>query len=501
LTAVRGTPSDLERRLRVPYAWFMVSANVIGATVVFALVRFILPLPSVDDPSATQRLNLLAFAGYLVFAVPAGTLWALRVLRPVRLWLRAGRPPDAEEQRAVLLAPAREAAVHGVLWSIGAVVFTLLNLHDGWHLALVVAITVALGGAATVAVAYLLAQRVLRPAAARALDENVPEHPALPGIAARVLLTWALATGVPVVGVTLVGGGELTGVLDTSADRLAAVALALGGIALTVGLAAMVLTAQSLAEPLESVRRALTRVRDGATDVEVEVYDGSEIGLLQAGFNRMVGGLREREELRDLFGRQVGEDVARQALERGVTLGGEEREVAVLFIDLVGSTELAHERPPAAVVELLNDFFCVVVAVVDDAGGTVNKFVGDAALCVFGAPLEHDDAAGAALRAAREMRDRLADEVPQCDVGIGVSAGVAVAGNIGAAERFEYTVIGDPVNEASRLTELAKGHDGRILASETAVNGASRDEAERWELGDSETLRGRSAPTRLAAPR
>jgi adenylate cyclase len=498
---MRGTPSDLERRLWLPYAALMIGANVIGAVIVFLLVRWVLPLPDVGDPSGAQRANLIGLGAYLVFAVPAGTLWVLWLLRPVQAWLRAGRPPTEAEQRVALLTPARELVVHVTLWALGGVVFTAINAGYSGRLAVVVAITIALAASATCAVAYLIAQRVLRPIAARALAEHVPDDPPLPGIATRVLLTWALGTGVPVLGLTLVGAGELAGVLDASADRLATTALALGGIALLVGLVVMALTARSLADPLDGVRRALGEVQRGESDARVDVYDGSEVGLLQAGFNRMVDGLREREELRDLFGRQVGEDVARQALERGITLGGEELEVAVLFIDLVGSTELAHERPPAEVVELLNEFFCVVVAVVAAEGGSVNKFVGDAALCVFGAPLPHDDAAGAGLRAARELRRRLADEVPQCDVGIGVSAGTAVAGNIGAAERFEYTVIGDPVNEASRLTELAKQHDGRILASEAAVRRAGEGEARRWALGDAETLRGRAEPTRLAAPR
>jgi adenylate cyclase len=498
---VRGTPSDLERRLWLPYAALMIGANVIGAVIVFVLIRWVLPLPDLEDPDAARRTNIVALAAYLVFAVPAGSLWVLWLLRPVIAWLREDRPPTGAEQRVALLAPARELLVHAVLWALGGVTFTLLNWHYDGHLALIVAITVALAGAATCAVAYLLAQRVLRPIAAHALAETVPDDPALPGIAVRLLLTWALGTGVPVLGVTLVGAGELTGVLDASADRVAATAVILGAIALVVGLTVMALTARSLADPLDGLRSALRRVQRGESDVHVDAYDGSELGLLQAGFNRMVQGLREREELRDLFGRQVGEDVARQALERGITLGGEELEVAVLFIDLVGSTELAHDRPPAEVVELLNAFFRVVVAVVAEEGGSVNKFVGDAALCVFGAPLPQDDAAGAALRAARGLRSRLAEDVPQCDVGIGVSAGTAVAGNIGAAERFEYTVIGDPVNEASRLTELAKQYDERILASEAAVHRAGEEEARHWALGDTETLRGRSEPTRLAAPR
>jgi len=499
---MRGTLSDLERRLAPPYAVLMIGANVVGAAIVFALIVFALPLPDVANPAHVRRVNVAWLAGYLVFAVPTGVLWVLWLLRPVTAWLRADREPTDDEQRTVLLTPARELLVHGVLWTLGAVVFTLVNVRYSHELALIVAIAVVLSGAGTCAVAYLLAQRVLRPVAARALAGHVPEDPALPGITTRILLTWALGTGVPVLGLTLVGAGELTGTVDASSDRVATTAVTLGGVALIIGLVAMALTARSVADPLKGVRRAVARVERGEDDAQVDVYDGSEVGLLQAGFNRMVDGLREREELRDLFGRQVGEDVARQALERGITLGGEELEVAVLFIDLVGSTELAHQRPPAEVVELLNDFFCVVVDVVDDEGGSVNKFVGDAALCVFGAPLPHDDAAGGALRAARLLRERLAEEVPQCDVGIGVSAGTAVAGNIGAQQRFEYTVIGDPVNEASRLTELAKQHDGRVLASEAALSRAgAEDEAARWTLGDTETLRGRAEPTRLAAPR
>ena len=158
-----GPVSDLERRLAVPYGVLMIGSNLIGAAIVFALIRWVLPLPPVDDPGHVQRVNLLALAGYLAFAVPAGLLCVLWLLRPVLTWLRADRPPTAGEQRAVLLTPAREVLVHGALWALGAVVFTIINLAYSHDLALIVAITVALAGAATCAVAYLLAQRVLRP--------------------------------------------------------------------------------------------------------------------------------------------------------------------------------------------------------------------------------------------------------------------------------------------------------------------------------------------------
>ena len=215
-----------------------------------------------------------------------------------------------------------------------------------------------------------------------------------------------------------------------------------------------------------------------------------------AGLTALV--LAERERLRDLFGRHVGRDVARAALDGALTPEGEERKIAALFIDLVGSTSMALERRPSQVVSLLNAFFRVVVDVVEAHGGVVNKFEGDAALCIFGAPLSRERPAADALAASRELRLRLADEVPKVSFGIGVSAGRAVAGNVGAEARFEYTVIGDPVNEAARLCELAKVRPQRVLASQAALEWAGAPEDDRWRVGESVMLRGRQAPTRLA---
>src|SRR5439155_9416348 len=125
-------------------------------------------------------------------------------------------------------------------------------------------------------------------------------------------------------------------------------------IGIAVGLLTMLGLGRSLADRIESLRHAVARVEEGELATEVTVDDGSEVGLLQAGFNQMLAGLRERERLRDLFGRQVGEDVVRHALERGVELGGEAREAAVLFVDITGSTALAEKRDPADVVAMLN---------------------------------------------------------------------------------------------------------------------------------------------------
>jgi adenylate cyclase len=149
-------------------------------------------------------------------------------------------------------------------------------------------------------------------------------------------------------------------------------------------------------------------------------------------------------------------------------------------------------------VALLNRFFAIVVDEVDRNCGLVNKFEGDAALAIFGAPNRLESPEDAALAAARCMADRLCDEIPECQAGIGVAAGQVVAGNVGAKERFEYTVIGEPVNEAARLCELAKSHPGGLLATADALERASEGESAHWRLGDTVTLRGHERPTRLA---
>ncbi len=151
-------------------------------------------------------------------------------------------------------------------------------------------------------------------------------------------------------------------------------------------------------------------------------------------------------------------------------------------------------------VKLLNRFFAIVVNEVDRHHGLINKFAGDAALAIFGAPNRLDRPEDAALAAARAIAERLANEMPEVQAGIGVAAGQIVAGNVGAKQRFEYTVVGKPVNQAARLCELAKSHPARLLASSDTLHAASETERAHWSLGETVTLRGYHQPTQLASP-
>jgi adenylate cyclase len=496
--------------VRTPWPVFtlsMLQADIIGALFVLGFLRFGLPPQDHVRLQDLPPANLAVFLTYLFVAFTAGAAVSLWLLVPVFRWQRNDErlfythPATAELARArALRMPTYRCTINLANWLIGGIVFIAASWPVASRAAPVTAVAIALGAAATSIIGYLQSERVLRPVAVAALRGGLPENFHAPGVILRQVLTWAVGTGVPLLAIVLVVASSKLTYLHSSATELYAPILLLALTALVVGFTGTVLAAMSIADPLRQLRWALGEVQRGNYNAHMQIYDASELGLLQAGFNDMVRDLAERQRLRDLFGRYVGEDVARRALERGTELGGQERDVAVLFVDLVGSTNLASIRPPAEVVSLLNEFFRVVVDTVAHHGGFVNKFQGDAALAIFGAPLEHPDASGAALAAARELHDELLPVMGDLEFGIGVSAGRAIAGHIGAKARFEYTVIGDPVNEAARLTELAKLEPGKVLASAKAVSDAIDSEALCWDVGETVELRGRLEPTQLARP-
>ena len=477
----------LLRRVQARFGTFMVIANADGAAVVFLFLSFVLPRDQRFDPA-----NVAAVFGYMFVSFGLGCWLSTRAFAPIQAMLEAGVVTPAD-RLYVVRHPLRQTVINFAMWVGALVVFVPINARFGWQSASDVASTILLGGISTCGLTYLAAERILRPVNAVAYEDGSPEGCYVPGVKSRLLIAWAVGTGIPLVGVLLMG-------LDRHGEQLSIgglVFLACAGV--VSGTLAILFAAKSIADPIESVRSALADVEDERLDVKVPVYDGSQIGQLQAGFNSMVEGLRERRRLHDLFGRQVGVDVARQALERGVELGGETVQAAVLFVDIIGSTELAATRPATEVVRTLNAFFAVVVDVVDRCGGFVNKFEGDAALCIFGAPVPRDDCAACALQAARLLHDRLTD-IRGLSAAIGVSAGSVVAGNVGTRERFEYTVIGDPVNEAARLTELAKQRPERLLISASLLDLVPDDERRHGVPEGTATLRGRTQATRLAIP-
>ncbi len=498
-----GAPDQPARVLRIRL-WVLLlvllsGTNLVGALVVVALLAVVIPGPNLLTPEYAA-ISFVLLPAYFVVAIGVGALWSTSSATNALRWVREHRAPSRAEGVAALALPRRFTSILALLWGSAAVTFGIaVYLVDPQAVAKLV-FTVLFAGITVCAFSYLFTEFALRPIAARVLAAGIAsQRRPYEGLAGRAILTWLLGSAVPVTGLMIIAVFGFRNRVTN--NQLLVSILAIGGITLIIGWLLTRLGARRTIDPVQSVIDGMSKIEHGDDDLwHVVVYDDTELGQLQSGFNRMVDGLHERARIQDLFGRHVGREVAAEAMRGHPELGGEEREVAVLFIDLVGSTQLAATHPPQTVVNLLNRFFDVVVEEVEAHRGIVNKFVGDAALAIFGAPLPTPDPAGQALATARSLGRRLAEEVPDCTAAIGVAFGVAVAGNIGARQRFEYTVIGDPVNEAARLCELAKSRPGRLLGSDRAIAGANPDEARHWIVGEPITLRGRIEQTLVATP-
>jgi len=496
----RVSESQRRRRIRIQIILtvLVLGANLIGIAVGVLLVTVAIPEPSVFD-DAPLWITFGAAPAYIAFALAVGAYWITRRTVLALRWAIEERKPTADDERNTFLAPWRVAMVDLVLWGSAAAVLTALYGAVNTMFIPRFLLAVSVCGLLVSTGSYLLTEFALRPVAAQALEGGPPPRRLAPGIMGRTMMVWLVGSGVPVVGIGLLAVFELS-MQNLTETQFAVGVLIISAAALIFGFILMWILSWLTATPVRVVRAALKRVEQGNLRGDLVVFDGTELGELQRGFNAMVDGLRERERVRDLFGRHVGREVAAAAERERPKLGGEERHVAVVFIDIVGSTKLVTKQPPGEVVALLNRFFAIVVEEVDRHCGLVNKFEGDASLAIFGAPNHLDCPEDAALAAARVMAERLANEMSELEAGIGVAAGQVVAGNVGTKERFEYTVIGEPVNEAARLCELAKSKPGRLLASSETLDGASESERARWSLGRNVKLRGHDQRTRLASP-
>jgi adenylate cyclase len=492
----------MKKHMKAVHPWHVVLlnwvANSFGIAITALAYLYVLPVPPAAQDPEVVRQNLLLGGLYTVLSYVAVALICVPQTRRALDWTVRGTEPTPDEQLRTLKLPWFLFTMSSTLWVVPAFLMFFYDLRINVAFGMIVFIEVVSSGLTTAVTAYLLTRRLLRTVTTRVLELAPPASGTTRGVGEQAVFIWLLTSAIPVSALAAIGG--FAPWTKPSLERLSLTGVLIGGMVIAAGFFATVLFAKSVGEPLCNLTQALEAIEAGDLSVRVPVSDPGEIGQLQAGFNRMVEAMREREQLRDLFGRHVGEDVARQALEHGVQLGGQEIEAAALFVDVIGSTTMAATRTPGEVVTALNRFFEVVVSVVDAHGGLVNKFEGDAALCIFGAPLALNDPAAAALSAAREMVRRLKEEVPELDAGVGVSQGLVIAGNIGATQRLEYTVIGDPVNEAARLTEQAKERPERVVASQRIVDRADAGERNRWTFLEPLLLRGRLEPTVLAVP-
>lgn len=456
------------------------------------------------------RVETTRFAGAiwgLIIVIPAwltGVFFSHRLTRPLEQWLRegqAGEPAPDRVLRLLVAHPAMQATILLSLWlttALGlAIADVVIEAEQPLREFLTTLGGVSVAGIVVSTLSFLTDQRILGPWYERFFAGRDPIELHLPStrVRRRLLVVFVLGTAVPILLIAGVVSERLSD--PTGMGDLEGIVWFLAAVGALTGLYLTLSVRHTITRPLEAMRWAAERVGEGDLSVSVPVESTDEFGELATAFNAMVDGLRQRQRVEDLLGRQVGAAVAGKIIEEGVSFAVERRVASVLFLDVQGFTGMAEELPPEEVVSMLNHVFQVAVREVNRNQGLVNKFLGDAVLAVFGAPLDDPHHAAHALTSARAIAADL--KTRGIHFGIGISTGSLVAGNVGSARRFEYTVVGDAVNEAARLQELTRERDADVLVSGRTVDALGPGGPDGLvPLGEA-TLRGRTHPTALYA--
>lgn len=263
---------------------------------------------------------------------------------------------------------------------------------------------------------------------------------------------------------------------------------------------------KNIQKPIDELSAKMKRLSEGDFNVRSRIYFTDEIARMKAHFNIMADQLRERELLRETFGKYVSIEVARELLKSGkMDPGGEEIEATVLFCDIRNFTTISENIGAKELVDMLNSYFSFITAPIIANRGVINKFIGDAVMAIYMPQLGSDDHARDAIVSAVEMR-RALEEFNRCGVkpageikfGIGIHTGTLVAGNIGTTSRLEYTVIGDTVNIASRVESKTKDYQADILVtSDVYEKAAAALEGVKFEKAGETSLKGRNQPVEI----
>ncbi len=453
---------------------------VIGNTILMSYGLFLSPEEHVQFMRAVDlSLDYEAAMQILSFGIP--TLLVMLYIRPIHRALRSGLITDPRARRHVLNAPLVISICSLVGWIIAIVEIVILHglilQSEGNLLSIMgknIVIAFLTGVFCFVLTFYsleLMARRWLVP---RFFPDNkLTEVPGVIrlSIRARLFIFWLAIMVFPsAIWITI----TLSLLPRAGANELVPVAINLGLILLFLGSLITHLLAGTWQKPLIEMKQATDNIRAGDYNITVGVRSVDEAGHLGEGINEMAGGLREKEFIKDTLGRIVDPAIRDHLLRGKITLGGEIRDAVILFSDIRNFTGLSETMRPEDIVNLLNSYFSRMAACVTRARGVVNKYLGDGMMALFGVPSAIENAADRALLCATEMHEELtllntereALKLPPLSIGIGLHAGEVLAGNIGSAERLEFTVIGDAVNAASRMEGLTKEFGARIVFSE-----------------------------------
>lgn len=460
--------------------------NLGGAILVFVYFHWV-DYTALEHARMPTPGELVYFVVAFTALVAAGYWINLRWSAPLRE--SAGSGPASElGRRRALQVPFAFAGVSAVGWILASVIWGVVwPLVDGsFDLRYTVRsmFGTLMAGSLAVATVFFVVEHHWRAALPTLFPEGgVTEVAGAPrlSVRARLLVIFLLISVIPIAMLGIMAYNHAVGALAAGPARADAIMrnlvmgiAFLGAVGILASIRLAWFVSGSVAGPLGSLERAMMEVERGRFDVRCPVVSTDEIGRLTEGFNRMVRGLREREFLRETFGKYVSQEIRDEILAGRVALEGQVREATILFADLRDFTTWVEASDPRDVVRDLNSYFTEMEAAIRGERGLVLQYIGDEIEAVFGAPLHAGDHADRALRAAREMRRRLAElnarragaGKPPLRNGIGIHTGTVLAGNIGSAERLTYALVGDAVNLASRIQGLNKELGTDILLSE-----------------------------------
>ncbi len=307
------------------------------------------------------------------------------------------------------------------------------------------------------------------------------------------------ASALPLVAIAqdyfLLDTGDLSETFLISTEQAVAIDIIFALVILAVAVAFL---PRGFSRPIDILVKAVAQVAAGNLQAKAPITSNDEIGQLTSQFNDMVDGLRERDHIRETFGKFVNEDVAKRVLvDRGTA--ADVQTATIMFTDIERFTSIVEKLSPAETIEVLNEYLGVVVEPIRKHHGVVLNFIGDALFAVFNVPVEDPEHADNAIKAAIEIEERLKGRIFKYgvafDTRIGINTGEVVAGTIGTADRLGYTVLGDEVNLAARLEQLNKDFGCKILVS-AATRDATRGAFVFEDKGET-SVRGRERPVRV----
>src|SRR5699024_8935227 len=273
------------------YAAAVFMCNLVGAVGVGLFLGVLLPLEGLSGFTELPGPTVIGLVVYLVAAVAVGIATTWLLFKPILRWQRNPEHHDPRRVRyLVMRIPVYQALLGGVIWGLGVLVFGIIALLHSPRLGLAVTITAAFGGAIVALMTYLMAERLVRPVAAEALARRAPDSSLEPPIGQRLHQTWLLTSALPVVAILLVLLAQRLGYFTDNLSDVMPTIVALAGLALVTGWVGTTLATMSIVDPIRDITAAVNRVRRGDIDTRVPIYDGSEMGVLQAGFNEMMRG-------------------------------------------------------------------------------------------------------------------------------------------------------------------------------------------------------------------